>query len=61
MQVLAECRGNLQPDPKFDAINIVSLCVQDDSFSTIATYVLMRGSSEEYCRRFVITSVYHPF
>ncbi|KAJ4753536.1 DNA polymerase [Rhynchospora pubera] len=51
VEVLAECRGDLRPDPKFDAINIVTLCVQDDSFLTVDTYVLMRGTSEEYCRR----------
>ncbi|XP_078160009.1 recovery protein 3 isoform X2 [Carex rostrata] len=51
LEVLAECRGDLRPDPKFDAINVVSICVQDDSVSTVDTYVLMRGNSEEYCRR----------
>lgn len=47
----------MRPDPKFDAINVVSICVQDDSVSTVDTYVLMRGNSEEYRRRFAITFV----
>ncbi|KAJ3699935.1 hypothetical protein LUZ61_003640 [Rhynchospora tenuis] len=51
VEVLAECRGDLRPDPKFDAINIVTLCVQDDLFLIVDTYVLMRGTNEEYCRR----------
>jgi hypothetical protein len=61
MQVLTECRGDLQPNPKFDAVNIVSICVQEDSCSTIDTYVLMRGSTEEYCRRFAFTFVLPSF
>ncbi|XP_020571200.1 DNA polymerase zeta catalytic subunit-like [Phalaenopsis equestris] len=42
MEIQAESRGNLRPDPKFDAINVLSLVVQEDTNNDCQVYVLLR-------------------
>ncbi|XP_020108239.1 DNA polymerase zeta catalytic subunit isoform X3 [Ananas comosus] len=50
IEVLADCRGDLRPNPQFDAINVISLAVEEDTRSGIEVYVLMRGNGDEFCR-----------
>ncbi|GER55202.1 DNA polymerase [Striga asiatica] len=45
IEVQAESRGDLRPDPRFDAINIIVLVLQEDNESTLDTLVLLRGGS----------------
>ncbi|CAA0816819.1 DNA polymerase zeta catalytic subunit [Striga hermonthica] len=45
IEVQAESRGDLRPDPRFDAINIIVLVLQEDDESTFDTHVLLRGGS----------------
>uniref|UniRef100_A0A0E0QCI4 DNA polymerase zeta catalytic subunit n=1 Tax=Oryza rufipogon TaxID=4529 RepID=A0A0E0QCI4_ORYRU len=47
----AESRGELRPDPRFDAINAVSLAVEDDADNTIEVHVLIRGNNDSSHRR----------
>uniref|UniRef100_A0A0D9X2Q2 DNA polymerase n=1 Tax=Leersia perrieri TaxID=77586 RepID=A0A0D9X2Q2_9ORYZ len=49
--VLTESRGELRPDPRFDAINVVSLAVEDDFDNTIEVHVLIRGNNGNTHRR----------
>uniref|UniRef100_A0A1D1Y8K7 DNA polymerase zeta catalytic subunit n=1 Tax=Anthurium amnicola TaxID=1678845 RepID=A0A1D1Y8K7_9ARAE len=44
MEIQAESRGNLQPDPQFDAINLIALVIQEDTASNPKFYVLLRGA-----------------
>ncbi|ONK63448.1 uncharacterized protein A4U43_C07F15260 [Asparagus officinalis] len=53
MEVLAESRGDLLPDPKVDAINVISLAIQEDSNHAIEVHILMRCNSDELFRRHV--------
>ncbi|URD83626.1 DNA polymerase [Musa troglodytarum] len=47
LEVLAESRGDLRPDPQFDGINIISLAVQEDTRPTFEVYVLICGVNDE--------------
>ncbi|CAN0914193.1 DNA polymerase zeta catalytic subunit [Linum grandiflorum] len=46
MEVQAESRGDLRPDPRFDAVNIVTLAFQDDSDCASEVYVLVRSTCD---------------
>ncbi|KAH1071525.1 hypothetical protein GYH30_008183 [Glycine max] len=43
IEILAECRGDLLPDPQFDAINIVALGFQNDGDSIVEVLVLLHS------------------
>ncbi|KAE9459027.1 hypothetical protein C3L33_09073, partial [Rhododendron williamsianum] len=45
--VQAESRGELRPDPRFDAINVVVLAFQEDNDSKINVFVLLRSNTEQ--------------
>ncbi|KAG5544541.1 hypothetical protein RHGRI_017090 [Rhododendron griersonianum] len=45
--VQAESRGKLQPDPHFDAINVIVLAFQEDNDSKLNDYVLLRSNTEQ--------------
>ncbi|PNT74600.1 hypothetical protein BRADI_1g18510v3 [Brachypodium distachyon] len=51
IEVFTESRGELRPDPRLDAINVVSLAVEDDADSTVEVRVLIRGNNENTHRR----------
>lgn len=51
LQVQAESRGDLRPDPLFDAINIIVMVIQNDISSSVDIQVLLRGAASE-CRRY---------
>uniref|UniRef100_I1QD14 DNA polymerase n=1 Tax=Oryza glaberrima TaxID=4538 RepID=I1QD14_ORYGL len=51
IEVITESRGELRPDPRFDAINAVSLAVEDDADNTIEVHVLIRGNNDSSHRR----------
>lgn len=46
IEVLAESRGDLRSDPRFDAINIISLVFQDDNDSIANVFILLRCNTE---------------
>ncbi|KAK2999169.1 hypothetical protein RJ639_023044 [Escallonia herrerae] len=46
IEVQTESRGDLRPDPRFDAINSVALVVQEDDDCIVDTYVLLRSGYE---------------
>ncbi|CAL1407382.1 unnamed protein product [Linum trigynum] len=46
LEVQAESRGDLRPDPRFDAVNIVVLAFQDDNDCASEVYVLLRSDCE---------------
>ncbi|XP_059648523.1 DNA polymerase zeta catalytic subunit isoform X2 [Cornus florida] len=50
IEIQVETRGDLLPDPLFDAINIIVLATQEDSDNIHDVYVLMR-SKNEYIQR----------
>ena len=39
----AESRGDLRPDPRFDAINFIAVVIQEDDELTASSYVLLRS------------------
>ncbi|XP_071725509.1 DNA polymerase zeta catalytic subunit [Rutidosis leptorrhynchoides] len=43
IEVQAESRGDLRPDPRFDAVNFIAVVIQEDDETTINSYVLMRS------------------
>lgn len=45
IEVQAESRGDLRPDPQFDAINVIILVLQEDDESTFDTHILLRCDS----------------
>ncbi|XP_047064420.1 DNA polymerase zeta catalytic subunit-like [Lolium rigidum] len=45
IEVFAESRGELRPDPRFDAINVVSLAVEDDMDCSVEVRVFIRGNN----------------
>ncbi|KAM3371790.1 hypothetical protein ACQJBY_018940 [Aegilops geniculata] len=47
IEVFAESRAELRPDPRFDAINVVSLAVEDDGDNTVEVRVLIRGNNDK--------------
>ncbi|KAI4349976.1 hypothetical protein L6164_010509 [Bauhinia variegata] len=52
IEVLAESRGYLLPDPRFDPINILALGFQNDSNSSIEVLVLLHSKLESLQRSF---------
>ncbi|PON37843.1 DNA polymerase zeta catalytic subunit [Trema orientale] len=50
IEVQAASRGDLRPDPRFDAINIISLAVQNDSDFDIEVHVLLHCKAEQLQR-----------
>ncbi|KAL6964779.1 DNA-directed DNA polymerase [Sarracenia purpurea var. burkii] len=50
IEVQAESRGELRPDPRFDAINVIVLVFQEDNDSSLDVYVLLRSKSEYHQR-----------
>ncbi|KAI4310958.1 hypothetical protein MLD38_035900 [Melastoma candidum] len=46
IEVLADARGDLQPNPRFDSINILALAISNDSDSATESYALMRSDSQ---------------
>ncbi|KAL5566065.1 hypothetical protein UlMin_029229 [Ulmus minor] len=46
IEVQAESRGNLRPDPRFDSINIIVLAIQNDTNSDTEVLVLLRSKTE---------------
>ncbi|ONM60806.1 DNA polymerase zeta catalytic subunit [Zea mays] len=51
VEVLTESRGELRPDPRFDAINAVSLAIEDDADNTVDVHVFIRGNNVKSHRR----------
>ncbi|XP_021623348.1 DNA polymerase zeta catalytic subunit isoform X8 [Manihot esculenta] len=50
IEVQAETRGDLRPDPGFDAISVVALAFQSDNDSAIEVCVLLHSNRESYNR-----------
>ncbi|GMI88783.1 recovery protein 3 [Hibiscus trionum] len=50
LEVHTESRGDLRPDPRFDAINVVALAIQNDYDSVTEVYVLLY-SNTGFCQR----------
>ncbi|XWS42404.1 hypothetical protein CRYUN_Cryun16bG0011700 [Craigia yunnanensis] len=50
LEVHTESRGDLQPDPRFDAINVIALVIQNDNDSVTEGYVLLY-SNIGFCQR----------
>ncbi|KAA8545130.1 hypothetical protein F0562_019981 [Nyssa sinensis] len=50
IEVQAESRGDLRPDPRFDAINVIVLAIQEDNDDFFDIYVLLRSKSEHALR-----------
>ncbi|KAI8027476.1 DNA polymerase zeta catalytic subunit [Camellia lanceoleosa] len=46
IEVQAESRGELRPDPRFDAINVIVLAFQEDNDCSLDFYVLLRSNTE---------------
>ncbi|KAL6657151.1 hypothetical protein ACP70R_004931 [Stipagrostis hirtigluma subsp. patula] len=51
IEVLTESRGELRPDPRFDAINAVSLAIEDDADNSLEVHVYIRDNNEKSHRR----------
>ncbi|XP_010674733.1 DNA polymerase zeta catalytic subunit isoform X5 [Beta vulgaris subsp. vulgaris] len=47
IEVQAESRGDLRPDPQHDTINIIAIAVQNDSCPSVDIYVLLRGATKD--------------
>ncbi|KAK9161058.1 hypothetical protein Syun_007399 [Stephania yunnanensis] len=48
--VLAQSRGDLRPDPRFDAVNVVALVIQEDDNDILDSFILLCGDvAESYC------------
>ncbi|GMY18883.1 DNA polymerase zeta catalytic subunit-like [Fagus crenata] len=50
IEVQAESRGDLRPNPRFDAINVIALAIQNDTDSIPEVYVLLRSKTEAFKR-----------
>lgn len=50
-QIQVESRGDLRPDPRFDAINVIVLVIQEDDDAALEVYVLCRSNIEP-CHRY---------
>ncbi|KAI9186318.1 hypothetical protein LWI28_016151 [Acer negundo] len=50
IEVQSESRGDLRPNPQYDAINVVALAFQNDDGSAFEVYVLMRSNIESFQR-----------
>ncbi|KAI3948072.1 hypothetical protein MKX01_014671 [Papaver californicum] len=51
VEIHTESSGDLRPDPRFDAINVISLAIQEDNDHVPEAFVLLRTNSGESCRR----------
>ncbi|XP_042518598.1 DNA polymerase zeta catalytic subunit [Macadamia integrifolia] len=51
IEVHAESRGNLRPDPRIDAVNVIVLSVQEDNCAAINVLVLLHSNDGESCQR----------
>ncbi|KAF5178796.1 Dna polymerase zeta catalytic subunit [Thalictrum thalictroides] len=51
IEVQAESRGDLRPDPRFDAITVITLIIQDDNDYSRGAFVLLRGIETESNQR----------
>ncbi|XP_024966298.1 DNA polymerase zeta catalytic subunit isoform X1 [Cynara cardunculus var. scolymus] len=45
IEVQAESRGDLRPDPRFDAVSFIAVAIQEDDESIINSYVLLRSET----------------
>ncbi|XP_027107695.1 DNA polymerase zeta catalytic subunit isoform X2 [Coffea arabica] len=45
IEVQAGCRGDLRPDPRFDAIDIITLVFQDDDDAMVDCFMLLRSNT----------------
>ncbi|GMY21582.1 DNA polymerase zeta catalytic subunit-like, partial [Fagus crenata] len=50
IEVQAQSRGDLRPNPRFDAINVIALAIQNDTNSIPEVYVLLRSKTEAFKR-----------
>ncbi|KAL3516081.1 hypothetical protein ACH5RR_022983 [Cinchona calisaya] len=46
VEVHARCRGDLRPDPRFDAIDIISLVFQEDDDAIVDSFMLLRSNTD---------------
>ncbi|RVX18707.1 DNA polymerase zeta catalytic subunit [Vitis vinifera] len=51
IEIQAESRGDLRPDPRYDAINVIVLVIQEDDDSALEVFVLCRSNIEP-CQRY---------
>ncbi|GAY60125.1 hypothetical protein CUMW_199630 [Citrus unshiu] len=70
IEVQAESRGDLRPDPRYDSINVVALAFENDSDHAVEIYVLLYCKSESHqrslvgipdCKVFVCSKEIHLF
>ncbi|KAK9169262.1 hypothetical protein Syun_001402 [Stephania yunnanensis] len=47
----AQSRGDLRPDPRFDAVNVIALVIQEDDNDILDSFVLLHGDVAESCKR----------
>ncbi|KAH9622617.1 hypothetical protein KSS87_013140 [Heliosperma pusillum] len=52
IEVQADSKGDLRPDPQHDAINVIVLAIQNDDSSSVDIHVLLRGEPKS-CGRYV--------
>ncbi|XP_047315790.1 DNA polymerase zeta catalytic subunit isoform X1 [Impatiens glandulifera] len=50
IEIQAESRGDLRPDPRYDAINVVVLVFQEDNDSIMDVHVLLRSDTRNCSR-----------
>lgn len=50
IEVFTESRGDLRPDPRFDAVNVIALVIQEDDDSVPIVYVILRCCDGPYQR-----------
>lgn len=50
LQVHAESRGDLRPDPRFDSVNVIALVVQNDDSFAAEVFVLLFSPDSIYQR-----------
>ncbi|KAF9605350.1 hypothetical protein IFM89_016485 [Coptis chinensis] len=51
IEVQAESRGDLRPDPRNDAVTVIAVRIQDDNDLGLETFVLLRGNEGESFQR----------
>ncbi|OVA15023.1 DNA-directed DNA polymerase [Macleaya cordata] len=51
IEVNAESRGDLRSDPRFDAINVIALAIQEDSNHVLESFLLLRANVGESRQR----------
>lgn len=52
-KVQAESRGDLRPDPRLDAVNIVTIVIQEDNNFDTQVYVLLHYCGKEASWRYL--------